>query len=1063
MLGHDLARLSLAERARLRRSRMGIVFQSFGLVASLTAGENVALPLALAGMDRAERRMRASEALGEVGLHGSEDRRTDELSGGERQRVGVARAIAGDPALVLADEPTGSLDDENAAVVLDLLTATARRRGASPGAGHARSRERRPRRPVDPHARRRISQRRRLMFLLRHALQLVLREPRRSVAAALGVGIAAALITSVLLFGIASGATVTRRALADLPVDAQVVLTPGADPAAAQSIVRSDPAMQDVLPFGLVHFNAATLQRAGSATQTSSGVIVGVDSGYSDKTGLFTTAQGTRVAGQVAVSRDLATNLGAVPGDTVRFALPGGGSTDLLVSGIADITGADLVLGPVDAAHRAAGANPPVDVAVIDRASLDAIAAKVPGGATAADPGVQGGGSSPVFAPELAVRQELQLRYDHTQLPGDPVSAQTWLTDVRHRIEGRGAGAFLVADDASASLEPIASDLVWGQILFIFLALPGVALALALSRLAADATADATRRHAALLRARGATRASSRSVFMGATALTAFAGAAAGALLGVLLAWVRFGPELSTSDPVGAILRALLIAIVASTILATAAAALPLRDQLRQEVALGRQELQRASSPLWQRLYLDVLAISAAAIVYLVIGSSIHPVIGAEGNPTVTIALTSFLAPLLLWTGGTLLLLRLSQRAMTRSGRLAGWLERILGPGGELAGRSLTARAGAASRAIVVLALSVSFATSVLIFDATYRQQQRVDAELTLGADLKIVPTQPTDAPAVAGLAGPGISTVTPFVDRIVYVGSEAQDLLAIDPNTLPQVSTLADTFFKGISGADAMAALRSQPDGHLVSAETAKDYSIVPGDRVRIRVPDVNGNLVQVDFHMVGIALEFPTAPKDAFLVGNQAFVASQTGNNRISFALARASGDPTDVARSLGSRLGSAWQVTDLGATNARLANSITSVDLADLVLLDLMFAVMIAAVGAALFLLAGLAERRRELATIEAIGAEPRQLRALVVGEATVIGLSGLLIGVLSGAVVGFTLLQIMAGLFDPPADLPTVPLAALLATALAVIVALGAAVFVADRALARLGVLALLRER
>ena len=120
----------------------------------------------------------------------------------------------------------------------------------------------------------------------------------------------------------------------------------------------------------------------------------------------------------------------------------------------------------------------------------------------------------------------------------------------------------------------------------------------------------------------------------------------------------------------------------------------------------------------------------------------------------------------------------------------------------------------------------------------------------------------------------------------------------------------------------------------------------------------------------------------------------------------------------------------MTDLGATNARLANSITSVDLADLVLLDLIFAVLIAAVGAALFLLAGLAERRRELATIEAIGAEPRQLRALVVGEATVIGLSGLLIGVLSGGVVGFTLLQIMAGLFDPPADFPTVPIPALL---------------------------------
>ncbi len=901
------------------------------------------------------------------------------------------------------------------------------------------------------------------MFLLRHALQLVLRERRRSMAAALGVGIAAALITSVLLFGVASGTTVTRRALADLPVDAQVVLTPGADPAAAEAIVRSDPAVRDVLPFTLVHFNSATLQKSGSATQTATGVLVGVDAGYSDTTGLFQVAQGTSTTSRITVSRDLATNLGAVPGDTVRFALPGGGSADMIVSGITDITGADLILGPVDAAHRAAGANPAVDVAVIDRASLAAIAAGVPAGATAADPGAQGGGPSPVFAPEPAVRQELQLRYDHALLPGDPASAQTWLTDVRHRIEGRGAGTFLVADDASDSLAPIAADLVWGQILFIFLAFPGVALALALSRLAADATADATRRHAALLRARGATPGQLQRVFMGATALTAFAGALVGSLVGVLLASLRFGSELAASDPVGAVLRAVIIAVVASTVLATAAAAFPLRDQLRQEVAAGRQELQRARAPLWQRLYLDVLAIVAAVVVYYVVGGGIHPVIGVEGNPTVTIALTSFLAPLLLWTGGTLLLLRLSQRVMARSGGLAGWLERLLGPGGDLAGRSLTARAGAASRAIVVLALSVSFATSVLIFDATYRQQQRVDARLTLGADLKIVPTQPTDASAVAGLAGPGISTVTPFVDRIVYVGSEAQDLLAIDPNTLPEVATLADTFFNGISGADAMAALRSQPDSILVSDETAKDYSIVPGDRVRIRVPDVNGNLVQVDFRMAGIALEFPTAPKDAFLVANQAFVAAQTGNNRISFALASASGDPADVANSLGTRLGTGWQVTDLGATNARLANSITSVDLADLVLLDLIFAVLVAAVGAALFLLAGLVERRRELATIEAIGAEPRQLRALVVGEATVIGVSGLIIGVLSGAVVGYTLLQIMAGLFDPPADFPTVPIPALLGAALAVVLGLAAAVFVADWALSRLRVLAMLRER
>ena len=131
VLGHDLARLSAAERARLRQRRIGIVFQSFGLIASLRAGENVALPLALAGVPEQERELRVGAALEEVGLGSSLGARIDELSGGERQRVGVARALVIEPAVILADEPTGSLDEENASGVLVLLTDAVRRRGAS--------------------------------------------------------------------------------------------------------------------------------------------------------------------------------------------------------------------------------------------------------------------------------------------------------------------------------------------------------------------------------------------------------------------------------------------------------------------------------------------------------------------------------------------------------------------------------------------------------------------------------------------------------------------------------------------------------------------------------------------------------------------------------------------------------------------------------------------------------------------------------------------------------------------------------------------------------------------
>ncbi len=906
------------------------------------------------------------------------------------------------------------------------------------------------------------------MNLVSHTFRLVLREPRRSLAALVGVTIAAALISSVLLFGTASGTTVTRRALAGLPVDAQVVLGPTSDANAALTIVRADPAVKAVTAFELAHFDSAARNSAGTATQTSVGVLIGLDPSYSATTGLFQTSAGSIAPGQVAISRDLASNLGAVPGNSLAFALPGGGSVTLTVSGIVSIAGADLLLGPIDAAHRAAGANSPVNVAVMSRADLEAqVLPRIPATATAADPARGSGatgGTAPVFTPDPAVRRELHIQLDHAQLPGDPVAAQTWLDTVRRRVEKQGAGSLQWVDDASASLEPLAADLAWGQILFVFLALPGILLALALSRLAADATADATRRHAALLRARGANRNQLRRIFMGATVVTAGVGSVLGVVLGTAIGLGLFGAELISAGPVEAILRAGGIAILLTTILASLSAVLPLRAQLREEIAAGRQELQRARAPLWQRLFLDVLALVAGVVVYVIAGGSgIHPVLNAEGNPTVTLALTSFLAPLLFWSGGTLLLLRLVGGVLRRSSWLAKALGRLLGAGGELAGRSLTARAVAASRAIVVLALAVSFATSVLVFDATYRQQQRIDAELTLGADLKAVPSSPATVADVAHLAGPGVGTATPFVDRVVYVGPEAQDLLAIDSAVLPGVAPLADSFFQGSTAAGAMRALQARPDAILVSAETAKDYSIVPGDRIRVRVPDASGVLKTVEFTMAGVALEFPTAPKDAFLVANLSYVAAQTGNDRISFVLARANGDAGSVASTVATRLGSGWQVTDLGTTTARIANSITSVDLSGLVLLDVAFAVSIAAVGVALFLLAGLSERRRELATLVAIGAESRQIRASLLGETLFVGIAGLATGLVIGGLVGLALLQILAGVFDPPAEVAAIPAGLLAAMTLVVIAALGAALALADRGLARLSVVAALRER
>lgn len=121
--GIRLEDMSGARLARLRRQRIGTIFQSFNLLASWTAMENVDAALLHTGMPKAARREKAESLLVDLGLRDRLDSLPAELSGGEQQRVAIARAMANDPALILADEPTGDVDPETASTILDLLTA----------------------------------------------------------------------------------------------------------------------------------------------------------------------------------------------------------------------------------------------------------------------------------------------------------------------------------------------------------------------------------------------------------------------------------------------------------------------------------------------------------------------------------------------------------------------------------------------------------------------------------------------------------------------------------------------------------------------------------------------------------------------------------------------------------------------------------------------------------------------------------------------------------------------------------------------------------------------------
>jgi putative ABC transport system ATP-binding protein len=127
--GALISRMDKDELARYRRHDVGMIFQSFNLIPSFSAVENVSLPLLFAGVGKRDRKERASEFLGSVGLSQRKEHRPSELSGGEQQRVAIARALVNQPKILLADEPTGNLDSQTSSEIVGLLAKINREQG----------------------------------------------------------------------------------------------------------------------------------------------------------------------------------------------------------------------------------------------------------------------------------------------------------------------------------------------------------------------------------------------------------------------------------------------------------------------------------------------------------------------------------------------------------------------------------------------------------------------------------------------------------------------------------------------------------------------------------------------------------------------------------------------------------------------------------------------------------------------------------------------------------------------------------------------------------------------
>ena len=553
--------------------------------------------------------------------------------------------------------------------------------------------------------------------------------------------------------------------------------------------------------------------------------------------------------------------------------------------------------------------------------------------------------------PAPATRLQLHVRLPRSGLPTNPTSASNFVSGARHNLEARLAGQALVADNLGARLDAVREDSLYASLLFLFLGLPGMALAVVLTFAVTWAGSDSRRKEQALLRVRGASQRRILTLYCLEAAVVAVLGTASAAP-------PRFG-----SWALHRISGNRKNRHCGGSRRAPARRLLGRHSRLEGRTADHRPAAKRAVTRhgrfAWRRYGLDWLSLAAAVLFFWQTAQTGYQVVLApEGVAGTSVDYKAFIAPALFLVGMTLLTLRLAELAIAGKGKLlTGFIRPVAGGLAPIVAASLSLQSRRLTFAIAMAALAVSFATSTAIFNATYSAQTRIDAELTNGSDATVFGT--SDHPAGAFLQVlstlPETAAAEPMQHRFAYVGVDLQDLYGIDAARVENATSLSDAYFGG-SKRTTLDRLARTPEAALVSEETVQDFQLQEGDTLNLRLMSATDHQYHVvPFKFVGVAREFPTAPKDSFIVANASYVARMTGSAQAEYVLMRAKGNPVELATEARLAVSNepSLKVTDIAQASALIGSSLTAVDLKGLTKIELAFAVTMAAASTGLML--------------------------------------------------------------------------------------------------------------
>jgi putative ABC transport system permease protein len=841
-------------------------------------------------------------------------------------------------------------------------------------------------------------------------IALVRRRRGELFGAVAGVALAVALLGSLGSFVAGAKRDMTHRAVAQVPIDWQVEIQPRGDAQAALTALRNRADVKAALPTGFAKVAGLQATSGGTTQSTGAGVAVGLPADYAHA---FPRELRTLVGDSTGVllAQQTAANLHAAPGDTITIQIEGPSphAVRATVTGVVDLPAADSLFQVVGAPAGAQAQAPPDNVILLPLTEWHSF-------------------FDPLRAarPDL-VRDQIHVDLDHA-LPADPASAYQQATSAAKGFEASQAGGVLVGDNLGATLGAARADALYAQVLFVLLGAPGAVLAALLVRSVVAAGRSRRRREHALLRLRGASLRELNRLVLAESAVIAVLGAAIGLVAAFVVGHLAFGATFGATARERAVW--VVASAVAGVLIAAVAVALPTRrDAAQGSVAASRRVVEQTAPLIALRYGADVVLLAASAAVFWAASRGKYSlVLAPEGVASVSVSYWQLAGPLLLWIGAGLFAWRATDLLLgAGSGLVRGALRPFVGSLAPPVASSLRRVRRSLSTSTVLLALTVAFAVSVAVFNATYRQQVGVDALLTNGAPVtaSAPPTARVDAGVAQRLAAvPGVRHVELLQHRFVYVGNDLQDLYGVDARTIGSGEKLQEAYFSGGTAKQVLARLAATPDGALVSSETALDYQLHQGDRLRLRVRDVRtGKPIEVPFTFAGVVHEFPTAPRDSFIVANGLYVSKMTGDASANIFLMDTNGvSARTVAARVQAVAPPVLTVSNIDDARRVVGSSLTAVDLAALTRLELAYALLLAIATTGLVLGLGLAQRRRSYAIMAALGAKPRQVAAFVRGEAAVFAAIGATLGVVAGWLLAMMLVKVLTGVFDPaPAHL------------------------------------------